>query len=211
VDREDHKPHPQPPPPFSPQFITRDPNHDVKATAIEALMNSLEFCNECFKNEQEQSYIMNTVFNAATQESDISVQVKAMACLVRIAELYYEYLKPYIQDLFKVRGWDGKGLCVDDAETNNYSLLASYPKKATTAAMTSEDPEKAKQGIEFWCSIAEVEIELIEQYVEAQKTHIAPASVPAWYAEGALPFVLPLLLNCMTLQVRREGVESGEW
>lgn len=75
--------------------------------------------------------------------------------------------------------------------------------------MSSPDQEKAKQGIEFWTSIAETEIDLKEELEEAQSNNQTPSAVSKHYTLGALDTVAPLLLQCMTVQVWFIAADNG--
>ncbi len=64
------------------------------------------------------------------------------------------------------------------------------------------DTEKAKWAIEFWCAIAELENDLAQALEDARQQLAAPPVImPKWYAQGAMSTVVPLLLNCLTMQV----------
>lgn len=80
-----------------------EPSEAVRLAAISALYNSLEFVEENFKREGERNYIMQVVCEA-TQSSDVQVQIASFECLVRIMQLYYEFMPFYMQKaLFGVR------------------------------------------------------------------------------------------------------------
>ncbi len=77
----------------------------------------------------ERSAILQVVC-ANTQLPAVEVRVAAMQVLVEIARLYYQYLPNYIQVLFNL----------------------------TLKIIKSDDEAVAQQAIEFWATIAEIEV-----------------------------------------------------
>lgn len=108
-----------------------EPSEAVRLAAIQALYNSLEFIEDNFKREGERNYIMQVVCEA-TQSQDVEVQVSAFECLVRIMQVYYEMMPFYMQ----------KAL---------FGL--------TVQGMRSPHERVALQAVEFWSTVAEVEID----------------------------------------------------
>lgn len=90
------------------------------------------FCSENFKDEKaaERDAIMSAIM-ACTADSSGSMQVRipAFDCLLRVAELYYSSLRPYIERLATI---------------------------TSTAALGAEE-DIAVRAVEFWNSIAEEE------------------------------------------------------
>lgn len=69
----------------------------------------------------------------ATQASDMGIRVAALQCLVKIMSLYYHYMEHYMGPaLFAI----------------------------TMEAMKSENDEVALQGIEFWSTVCDEEVDL---------------------------------------------------
>lgn len=106
----------------------------VRLAATVALNNALEFAHSNFDNADERNYIMQCICEGAVSP-DSRLQEAAFECLVKVAGSYYEKLPVYIQDIFKLS------------------------HRAITQG-TEEDV--AKQAIEFWCTVAEEEIEAQE-------------------------------------------------
>ena len=106
----------------------------VRLAATVALYNALEFAHSNFDNADERNYIMQCICEGAVSP-DSRLQEAAFECLVKVASSYYEKLPVYIQDIFKL----------------------------SHRAITQGDEEDvAKQAIEFWCTVAEEEIEAQE-------------------------------------------------
>ena len=72
---------------------------------------------------------MPQVICEGTNSSDDRVREASFECFVKIASAYYDKLPPYIETIFQL----------------------------TSAAVTNDKEEVAKQAIEFWCSISEEE------------------------------------------------------
>ncbi|XP_017494617.1 PREDICTED: importin subunit beta-1-like, partial [Rhagoletis zephyria] len=154
---------------------------NVRLTATNALLNSLEFTKANFDTEQERHFIMQVVCEA-TQCSDIRVQVAALQCLVKIMSLYYVYMEQYM----------------------TVALFA-----ITLQAIRSDQPEIALQGIEFWSNVCDEEIELAIEASEAAEQGRPPSRTSKFYAKGALPYLVPLLLQTLTHQ--DEDADEDEW
>ncbi len=106
----------------------------VRLAATVALYNALEFAHSNFDNADERNYIMQCICEGAISP-DSRLQEAAFECLVKVAGSYYEKLPMYIQDIFKL----------------------------SHRAITQGDEEDvAKQAIEFWCTVAEEEIDAQE-------------------------------------------------
>ncbi|PQQ04273.1 importin subunit beta-1 [Prunus yedoensis var. nudiflora] len=110
-------------------------NNDVRLAATRALYNALGFAQANFSNDMERDYIMRVVCEA-TLSSEVKIRQAAFECLVSISSTYYEKLAPYMQDIFTI-----------------------------TAKAVREDQEPvALQAIEFWSSICDEEIDILEDY-----------------------------------------------
>lgn len=143
----------------------------VRLTALNALVNSLEFIKFNFEREGERNYIMQVVCEA-TQADDSELQASAFGCLARIMSLYYRFMALYME----------KAL---------YGL--------TVSGMQSADEKVACMAVEFWSTVCEEELEITlqrEEYgLEAQ-----PELVSYNFALVAIRDVLPTLLTLLTRQ-----------
>ncbi|KAL3309364.1 Importin subunit beta-1, partial [Cichlidogyrus casuarinus] len=153
----------------------------VKLAATNALHNSLEFTKCNFENENERNYIMQVVCES-TQHSDTKLSVAALQCLVKIMSLYYVYMEAYMSN-------------------------ALFP--ITVAAMESNIPEVALQGIEFWSSVCDEELDLYLEATSSSEQGRPPVMTSKYYAKGALAYIVPILMNVMTIQ--DENADEDEW
>ncbi|KAJ3102941.1 karyopherin beta [Phlyctochytrium planicorne] len=106
-----------------------EPNPKVRAAAIKALINSLEFAKNNFQSEPERNYIMLIVCEA-TQGNMEELVVSAYECLAKIMLLYYDYMQVYMEK----------------------ALIA-----LTITGMQHENENIALQSIDFWSTICEEE------------------------------------------------------
>lgn len=142
----------------------------VRLTALNALVNSLEFIRYNFEREGERNYIMQVVCEA-TQADDNELQAAAFGCLSRIMALYYHYMAIYME----------KAL---------YHL--------TVSGMQSEDDKVACMAVEFWSSVCEEELEISLQREEYEAPNSEFQSFN--FALVAIQDVLPTLLKLLTRQ-----------
>ena len=118
----------------------------------------------------------------ATQSDNMEVKVAALQCLVRIMNLYYQYMEAYMgQALFAI----------------------------TLDAMKSEMDEVALQGIEFWSNVCDEEVDLQMEASEATEAGRPPEQVSRFYAKGALQFLVPELMVRLTKQ--DEYDDEDDW
>ena len=118
----------------------------------------------------------------ATQASEIQVKVAALQCLVKIMSLYYQFMEAYMGPaLFAI----------------------------TLEAMKSEEDEVALQGIEFWSTVCDEEVDLQLEAAEAAEYGRPPESVSRFYAKGALQFIVPILMQTLTKQ--EEFDDEDDW
>ncbi|EGD72145.1 hypothetical protein PTSG_11556 [Salpingoeca rosetta] len=153
----------------------------VQTAAIKALANSIEFCRDNFNSKDERDHIMMAVCNS-TLSGDAKVVETSIQCLVDIADVYYHHLQEYMND-------------------------ALFPIMNT--AMRSETTEIALQGIEFWTTIAERELELEDQAEDQMAKGLSPSEVSANYCLAAQDKLLPVLLKLLAQQEEEE--DEDEW
>lgn len=155
-------------------------SNDVKLCAAKALENALEFAKANFDRDDERNYIMRVVFQA-TQSADQKVKIAGFECLVKIASLYYNKLPAYMQDLFNT----------------------------TLDSIKNASEPVALQAIEFWSTICDEELYLLEEIAEETEMGVPPSVVCHNFIKGAYKFVVPLLLDCLTKQ--NEDADDDEW
>ena len=154
-------------------------NPDIRYAATSALANSLTFVENNMANEGERNAIMGMVFSAA-QSTDERVRVAAFSCLVTMGSEYYKYLEPYMVQIFNLTG----------------------------GAIGVEAEDVQLQAIEFWSTLADVEIEMKEQAEDQDKPEdfVDPSKQ---YVAAAIVHLVPPLLNCLTKQ--SEDVDDETW
>ncbi|KAL5551558.1 hypothetical protein UlMin_001734 [Ulmus minor] len=155
-------------------------NNDVRLAATRALYNALGFAQANFSNDMERDYIMRVVCEA-TICSELRIRQAAFECLVAISSTYYEKLAPYIQDIFSI-----------------------------TAKAVKEDEEPvALQAIEFWSSICDEEIDILEEY---GGDFTGDSEIPCFYfIKQALPALVPMLLETLLKQEEDQDQDEGAW
>jgi importin subunit beta-1 len=155
-------------------------NNDVRLAATRALYNALGFAQANFSNDMERDYIMRVVCEA-TLCPELKIRQAAFECLVAISSTYYEKLAPYIQDIFNI-----------------------------TAKAVKEDEEPvALQAIEFWSSVCDEEIDILEEY---GGEFSGDSDIPCFYfVKQALPVLVPMLLETLLKQEEDQDQDEGAW
>ena len=81
----------------------------------------------------------------------------------------------------------------------------------TLEAIKSEKEEVALQGIEFWSTVCDEEADLAIEAMEAAESGRPPDQTSRFYVKGAMQYLVPLLMETLTKQVRPVmGVVSVE-
>ncbi|EFJ44948.1 hypothetical protein VOLCADRAFT_82561 [Volvox carteri f. nagariensis] len=146
---------------------------DVRLAAIKALTNAIHLARGNFEVETERTYLM-TVVCQCTLASNQPMRVAAFQCLQQIADNYYPKLQSYMTELYQL----------------------------STKAIKDDEDEVATQAIEFWSTVAEYELELVEDGKEDQcKNFIASAA----------EYLLPLMLDCLAKQDEDSLEDEGTW
>lgn len=162
-----------------------EPSNVVRLTALNALVNSLEFIKFNFEKEGERNYIMQVVCEA-TQADDSDLQASAFGCLAKIMSLYYRHMSLYME----------KAL---------YGL--------TVSGMQSSDEKVACMAVEFWSTVCEEELEISLQRQElgldAVEVPDSADLITYNFALVAIQDVLPTLLTLLTRQ--NEDPEDDDW
>jgi len=154
----------------------------IRLSAATALRNSLAFTRKNMENVDERNMIMQAVCEA-TQSADPNVRAAAYDCIANIAYQYYDQLSEYMMTLFSL----------------------------TTTAIEKDEEKVAMQAIEFWSTLCEEEMELIDETHHCQATGI-PVSRPCMnYVKGALERLGPLLTLTMTKQDEDYCADDEIW
>lgn len=162
-------------------------DQEVRLEGTKALLNAMPFIKKNFEQEAERNYIMETVCETANVTPYNSTEIKdaAFQCIVSIGENYYDHLQPYMQAL--------------------YSLTLACVQGAV--ADTEED-EVGQQAVEFWSTLADEEFDLSQEELEAQEEGRVPERRSSNYVRGAVPTLVPLLLEALCKQ--EEDVEDED-
>lgn len=144
-----------------------DRPNEIRRAAVTALSLSLQFTAKNFEVQPERDAIMQALCDA-TQCNDVSVRVKAFECLALVAGFYYDKLHFYMSVLFQL----------------------------TAGAIKSDDQLVGQQAIEFWSTICDEEMEL----VDALKDDDHEGLVYLRIAEQAAPLLVPVILETLTKQ-----------
>ncbi|CAD6342622.1 unnamed protein product [Miscanthus lutarioriparius] len=155
-------------------------NSDVRLAATRALYNALGFAQVNFSNDMERDYIMRVVCEA-TQSPEVKIRQAAFECLVAISSTYYDKLATYMQDIFNI----------------------------TAKAVRGDEESVALQAIEFWSSICDEEIDILDEYCSE---FTADSDVPCYYfIKQALPALVPMLLETLLKQEEDQDLDEGAW
>lgn len=160
--------------------IRADRPDSIRYSAATALRNSLLFTRKNMEVEAERNMIMKAICEAA-QSPAINVRAAAFECIVQIAFQFYDKLGEYMQFIF--------GL--------------------TTNAMEKDEEKVALIAIEFWSTVCEEEIELIEEEIICRDNGEQPSRYCMRYTAGALEKLGPLLTHIMTKQ--DEDADEDIW
>ncbi|KAL7431561.1 hypothetical protein ACHAXM_002947 [Skeletonema potamos] len=164
--------------------IRADRPEPIRYAAATALRNSLAFTRKNFENENERNMIMKTICEA-TQSSEAKVRGAAYECISHIAFQYYDKLQNYMQTLFEL----------------------------TFATIRNDEESVALNAIEFWSTLAEEEMELIDMALEFQETGqpIPPEQTCVGYVKAALGLLCPLLMETLTKQDEDADLDDDVW
>lgn len=151
----------------------------VRIAAARALLNSLVFTRHNFDNDAERTMIMQVVCSAA-KGLDGQLRIIAFESLARIGALYYDKLPQYIEVLFTL---------------------------TLTAIQQENDEQVSMMAIEFWSTLCEEEIEMIE---EEENVHTSSQRRCARYVHAAAAHIVPVLLQS-TLVKQDENADEDAW
>ncbi len=161
--------------------VREDRPQQIQYVAIMALRNSLEFVNENFKRKGERDHIMRKICEA-TQSTDLRTRVVSYECIATIVTLYYEYLQEYMETLCNL----------------------------TFTAVTSDQAEVGLQALEFWSSMCDAEMDLIDELHYAQLEGNIESVIPCHrYVEAVLATLIPILTE--TLKQQEEDQDEDSW
>lgn len=151
----------------------------VRQAAANALKNSLMFAESNMEKQEERDAIMHALMEA-TRCEDANVRIAAYEGICQSALLYYAKLQDYM--------------------TNLYQL--------TTNSIQQDSEEVAKQAIEFWTSLCEVEQDLLDEEVECRARGL-PVERPCMrYVDAAMQHLAPILFQTLTKQEEDHDIDD---
>uniref|UniRef100_A0A6U3SM86 Importin N-terminal domain-containing protein n=1 Tax=Ditylum brightwellii TaxID=49249 RepID=A0A6U3SM86_9STRA len=164
--------------------IRNDRPDAIRFAAATALRNSLLFTRKNMENENERNMIMQTICEA-TQSADSRVRGAAYECISQITFQYYDKLQPYMQTLFQL----------------------------TFNTIKNDEESVALQAIEFWSTLCDEEMELIDEAAECAERGIPVESGRECvrYVAAALEHLVPLLTETLTKQDEDADVDEDTW
>ena len=163
-----------------------DRAEDVRLAAGRALLNSLVFTRHNFDVEDERNMIMQVVCRA-TKSPDERLRVVAFESLARVASLYYEKLLQYMNVLF--------GLTLEAIQNSG------------------ENDQVVMMAIEFWSTLCEEEMDLIDESLERKSKSEIPGQPRRnclHYVQQAAFHIVGALLNS-ALTRQDESADFETW
>lgn len=154
----------------------------VRVAAARALSSSLVFTRHNFDNETERTMIMQ-VLCTATKSLDEQLRIIAFESLARVAALYYEKLPQYIEALFTL---------------------------TLTAIQQDKDEQVSMMAVEFWSTLCEEELEIIEEMNPVDQPRTLTHRHCARYVCAAASHIVPVLLQS-TLVKQDEHADEDTW
>ena len=144
---------------------------EIHLAAATAMRNSLVFADSNMIRKPERDAIFKNI-REATRSTDARVRRMAFECLTEIAALYYDKLSEYMETIFQL----------------------------TVQAIQQDEEDVAKQAIEFWTSLCEVEIEILDEMEDARLKGVPPPRTCTRYMQAAIEHLGPVLLEALTKQ-----------
>ena len=149
----------------------RDTDEEVCYQSTNSLCNAITFIHGNMDVPAERDFIMQTICANCVNHEPRTI-VKGLECLVRIAFEYYTVLSSYMPALFSL----------------------------TVQSIQTENEDTALQGFQFWTTICEVELVLLEEH-EGEDCQ--------GYASKAAPQIVPVALQSLLKQ--EEGQSDDDW
>ena len=162
--------------------IRADRPDAIRLSAATALRNSLLFTRKNMDNVEERNMIMQAICET-TQSTNVLVRAAAYECICQIAYQYYEKLADYMMTLFQL----------------------------TTAAIEKDEENVALQGLEFWSTLCEEEMNLMDEEQHCQANGMPITNPCMHYVKGAMERLGPLLTSTMTRQDEDYTTDDEIW
>jgi importin subunit beta-1 len=154
----------------------------IRLAASIALRNSLVFADKNMERKPERDAIMNNICEA-TQSTDPRVRTVAFECVTQIAEHYYDKLGDYMTAIFQL----------------------------TIDAIRRDDEAVAKQAIEFWSTLCEVEMEMLDEEEDFSSRGVPVERPCVRYVTAAVEHLGPVLLETLAKQDEEADSEDEHY
>lgn len=154
----------------------------IRLAASIALRNSLVFADKNMERKPERDAIMNNICEA-TQSTDPRVRTVAFECVTQIAEHYYDKLGDYMTAIFQL----------------------------TIDAIRRDDEAVAKQAIEFWSTLCEVEMEMLDEEQDFSSRGVPVERPCVRYVTAAVEHLGPVLLETLAKQDDEADTEDEHY
>ncbi|MEN2495624.1 MAG: Importin subunit beta-1 [Marteilia pararefringens] len=115
-------------------FGLSDSSFDTKNAAANTLYNVLDVIQEPSRDKVFRDEVLRLIIGINNKDNYEKIRITSYACLVKVAEILFDYLSEYIQGLFKI----------------------------TLDGMTNANPFIVMYSIEFWRTICQKEYEILE-------------------------------------------------
>jgi len=151
-------------------------NGEIRLAATNCLFNAMEFIKDNMAREQDRNQILSMIFSVTKPPADETLRVAAFQCLVAVADMYYEYLPSYMGPIFELT------------------------TKAIQQAGQAETEDVARQAVELWSTICDVELEIA---MEDEDNAGADPPVPSRslnIIKQAVAPLTPILLGALNKQ-----------
>ncbi|XBW38306.1 hypothetical protein QEN19_003895 [Hanseniaspora menglaensis] len=157
----------------------------IKLTAINSLIDALDFIDENMARDQERNFLMQVVCEL-TQSPVVDLKIAAFGCLCKVMSHYYYYMKPYMEQAIYMLTING---LKDPNEDNRVKSLI----------------------VELWSTICEEEIDLnvsLQQYPNMETALLDdPKLINYNFSLSAINDIIPILLS---LLIKGNDVEEEE-
>jgi importin subunit beta-1 len=140
------------------------------------------FADKNMERKPERDAIMNNICEA-TQSTDPRVRTVAFECVTQIAEHYYDKLGDYMTAIFQL----------------------------TIDAIRRDDEAVAKQAIEFWSTLCEVEMEMLDEEEDFSSRGVPLERPCVRYVTAAVEHLGPVLLETLAKQDEEADSEDEHY
>lgn len=200
------------------------PNSGLRQSTLETLgyvCEELGNMKEDFLEQEQVNSILTAVVQGMNRdEPDADVRLAATTALYNALEFAHtnfdnEQERTYLMQVVcegtvspQSRVRQASLECLVKIAANYYEKLPPYMQHIfdiTAAAVKDTDENVALQAVEFWSTVAEEEIDIekdLEDGVETVHHH---------FIKGALPMLVPMLLQQLTKQEEGQDQDDGSW